>query len=256
MSESIKGMIHVHSDFSSDGLHSVADLADFARQSGFRFVGLTDHAEDLSFQDIHSLRRQCEEYSDESCIIIPGLEFRCSGDIHILGLGVTHEIISDDPVTVANQIQSSGGIAILAHPARNGYECPAELYRVLNGIEIWNAGYDGRFVPPLANLRLLQEARAGNPNVLGFGGADLHVFDRPPGVLIELQSNGATRVDAGSVLDCLRGGAFSMGGRYMSFDAKPSLDWLARFRLWAFRKLYETSKLIRDFALQGAWEAR
>ncbi len=104
MSENIKGIIHVHSDFSRDGLHSVADLAEFARQSGFRFVGLTDHAEDLSEEHMQSLRQECEKHSDESCVMIPGLEFRCSGDIHILGLGIAHDIASGDPVTVASRI--------------------------------------------------------------------------------------------------------------------------------------------------------
>ena len=249
MGEPLRGIIHVHSDFSRDGMHSVADLAAFARESGFRFVGLTDHAEDLIPKDIHNLQRECEEYSDESCLIIPGLEFRCSGDIHILGLAVTQEITSDDPVTVAGQIQHLGGIAILAHPSRNGYQCPAELYRVLNGIEIWNTGYDGRFVPPLANIRLLQEARAGNTNVLAFGGADLHAFYRPPGVVLELSTNGAGQIDTEVVLQGLRRGGFSVCGKYLSFRANPELNGLMRFHLWAFRKIYELSKSIRDVTL-------
>ncbi len=147
MSEPVRGIIHVHSDFSRDGLHSIADLADFAREAGFRFVGLTDHDEDLSLEDRTSLRRECEKHSDESCVIIPGLEFRCNADIHILGLGITDDVRSSDAATVATQITEMGGIAVLAHPSRNGYQCPGELCAVLNGIEIWNAVYDGRFVP-------------------------------------------------------------------------------------------------------------
>ena len=249
MGESLRGIIHVHSDFSSDGLHSVADLADFAREYGFRFVGLTDHAEDLSPDDIHGLQRECEEHSDESCIIIPGLEFRCSGDIHILGLGVIHEITSDDPVTVAGQIQHLGGIAILAHPARNGYQFPQGLWTSLNGIEMWNAAYDGRFVPPLINIRLLQDARSTEPNILGFGGADLHSFYRLVGVELELRVNGNDGLAKEMVLGCLRTGEFSVRGRFVSFDAHAPPHWLSRVYLWAFRKLYEVSKAVRDMAL-------
>jgi hypothetical protein len=55
-----------------------------------------------------------------------------------------------------------GGLAVLAHPGRAAYHCPPALCVALDGIEIWNAAYDGRFVPPPASFRLLQEARCAN----------------------------------------------------------------------------------------------
>ena len=251
MSESVKGIIHVHSDFSRDGLHCVADLADFAREAGFQFVGLTDHAEDLSFEDLKSLRGECEKYSDDSCVMIPGLEFRCYDDIHILGLGFTGDVLSSDAVTVAIEIGARGGLAILAHPIRNGYKCPQELFGVLGGIEIWNAAYDGRFVPRLASLRVLQEARNVNPSMFGIGGADLHGLHSVPGVVIQLAVNGSTKVDARMVLQHLRLGRFSVSGRYVSFDAHTRAHLLARFLLWPFREIYEVAKRIRDVAIGG-----
>ena len=252
MSKPITGIIHVHSEFSSDGFHSVADLADFARQSGFRFVGLTDHSEDLSAEDIQSLQRECIKCSDELLIMIPGLEFRCQEDVHILGIGVTENITSVDPVTVASEIQERGGLALLAHPGRNEYQFPRELCRVLDGIEIWNAGYDGRFVPPLANLRLLEEARAINPAVLGFGGADLHGFDQPPGVALQLQENGSGQVDIGMVLHGLRSGSFSVRGTYLTFDATTGSHRVGGIPLITFRKLYEISRAVRNVVLGGS----
>lgn len=249
MSGFVQGIIHVHSDFSSDGLHSVADLADFARQSGFRFVGLTDHAEDLSDQDIQSLQHECKRCSDASFAMIPGLEFRCQEDVHILGVGVTENIASTDPVMVARHIQGLGGLAVIAHPGRNGYQYPRDLYLVLNGIEIWNAGYDGPFVPPTANLRLLQEARAMNPAVLGFGGADLHSLDRTAGVMLQLRHNGSESISKETILEDLRTGGFSIRGRYVSFDANPGCHCLSKVYLWAFRKIYETSTGIRNGVL-------
>ncbi len=249
MNKPVRGIIHVHSHFSTDGLCSIAVLADFARDSGFQFVGLTDHAEDLSLEERESLRRECEKHSDESCVLIPGLEFRCGDDIHILGLGITDDMGSTDPVAVAMQIRGLGGLAILAHPGRNGYQCPRKLCSVLDGIEIWNAGYDGRFVPPLANLRLLQEARDFNPSIFGFGGTDLHWLDRPPGVVLKLGVNGTAGLNARVVLQHLRSGGFSVCGRYMSFDACTSPHRLTRLSLWTFRKLYEVFKAIRDRAM-------
>ena len=249
MDQFLKGIIHVHSDFSSDGFHSVADLADYARQSGFRFVGLTDHAEDVPAEDMQSFQQECIKWSDESFVMIPGLEFRCQEDLHILGIGVTENIASTDPFIVASHIQGLGGLAVIAHPGRNGYQFPRELCKVLDGIEIWNAGYDGRFVPPLANFRLLKEAQAVNPAVLGFGGADLHGFDRPPGVVLRLRQNGSGSVDRETVLDDLRTGGFSICGRYVSFDANAASHRLSRLYLWAFRKLYEISSAVRNGVL-------
>lgn len=249
MGETVKGIVHVHSHFSRDGLCSIADLAGFARESGFQFVGLTDHAEDLTPEDMKSMRRQCEKHSDESCVIIPGLEFRCSRDIHILGLGVTNDILSVDPTTVAREIVALGGLAILAHPGQSGYQYPAGLCRALDGIEIWNAAYDGRFVPTLAGLCLLRKAREHNPVIFGFGGADLHGLDRPPGVILYLRVNGTCPVDAQTVLDFLRSGRFTLRGTYVSLDAHAGRHPLARFRLWAFRKIYEVARGIRNTTL-------
>jgi len=249
MAERVRGIIHVHSEFSRDGLSSIADLADFAREAGFRFVGLTDHAEDLCPHDMESLQQECEAHSDESCLMIPGLEFRCSDEIHILGLGIAKEIVSTDAVSAAREIQAWGGLAILAHPSRNEYQFPRELWVSLNGIEIWNAGYDGRFVPPLANLRLLQEARTANHNILGFGGEDLHIWDRPPRVVVDLQGEGIGRLDIGMVLHGLQMGRFSVHGRYLSFDAMTGPGWLGGIPLRVFRKTYEISKTFRNLVL-------
>jgi len=246
MSEPIRGMIHVHSHFSRDGLCSIADLAAFARESGFQFVGLTDHAEDFSPPDFEALRRECKEHSDELCVMIPGLEYRCRGEIHVLGLGITHDISSDDPVVVASTIRALGGIAVLAHPGRNGYQCPPKLCAALNGIEIWNAGYDGRFVPPLAGIQLLEEAWEVNSSIVGIGGADLHGLHRRPGVELQLPINGSAGIDTELVLQCFRMGRFSVCGQFVRFNSHTAPHLLGRTCLWAFRKMYELSKAIRN----------
>lgn len=245
----VTGIIHVHSDFSSDGLCSIADLAGLAREAGFRFVGLTDHAEDLSSEDVEDFRRECEKHSDESFAMIPGLEFRCRGEIHILGLGAAGHIDETDPVVIASQVRAKGGVAILAHPGRIGYQCPPELFTALHGIEIWNSPDDGRFVPPLAGLHLLREARMANPAIFGFGGVDLHWIDQSPAVTLELSMNGTFPVSAGVVLDFLRSGRFTVRGRYIAFSARPAANWLTFSSFSALRKLYEVARTIREIAL-------
>lgn len=248
MSEFARGIIHVHSDFSRDGFCSVKDLAEFAREAGFGFVGITDHAEDLSAGDVKELSQNCKTYSDESFVMIPGLEFRCTDGLHILGLGVREGIEDVDPVRVASRIRQQGGVAVLAHPSASGHRCPRELSAVLDGIEIWNARYDGRYVPAMANVRLLEEVREINPAVAGFGGADLHVLDRDPGVALELRVRPKPNVDPDMVLKDLREGKFAVCGRYLRLHTRLPARGLARAGLWAFRKSYELSKAIRDAA--------
>ncbi len=249
MSGLVSGVIHVHSDFSKDGLCSVAELADFARDSGFGFVALTDHAEDLSGDDVKALGRECEKSSDPSFVMIPGLEFRCSGGIHILGLGIRDHIWRRDPLEVASQIRVRGGLAILAHPGGSEDRCPRALGELLDGIEIWNAAYDGRVAPPVANIRLLENMRHFNPAIAGFGGADLHGLHLPPGVILQMQVNESARGDARMLLEHLRLGRFVIRGRFITLDAHASYSWLTRACLWMFRKSYEVSKTIRDVAL-------
>lgn len=251
MNERVTGIIHVHSDFSRDGSCSIATLADFARQAGFQFVGLTDHSEDVCFKDLKSLRRQCEKHSDESFVMMPGLEFRCADGIHLLGVGITDQILTTDAVIVATQIGAMGGLAILAHPGRSDYQCSPELCSVLDGIEIWNAAYDGRFVPALGSIRLLQEARRSNPTICGFGGADLHGLHSPPGVALEFRAERIFHINTQVVLRCLQSGTFTIRGRYVSFNAHTGADPLAWFPLWGFRKLYEIAKAVRDATSGG-----
>ncbi len=244
----MRGIIHAHSEFSRDGLHSVGDLADFARECGFRFVGLTDHAEDLSAEDIQSLQQECIKCSDELFVMIPGLEFRCRDDIHILGIGVTEKIASTDPVTVARYIQGVDGLAVIAHPGRNGYQCSPDLFPVVNGIEIWNAAYDGRFVPPLANLRIFQEARGHNANISAFGGADLHWFEGPPGITVELPAKTDFPVTPERVMDYLRLGKFTIRGKYFVLDSRIVSHPMMHFALIMGRTCYDWAKAIRQTA--------
>jgi DNA polymerase (family X) len=40
----IKGVLHTHTTY-SDGLHTLREMAEFAREEGFRYIGITDHSQ-------------------------------------------------------------------------------------------------------------------------------------------------------------------------------------------------------------------
>ena len=86
---SIRGDLHVHTDLSGDGEHSLEDMVATAAQLGYEYVGITDHAEDLSIngatrQQMLAQREQIgalqERYPDLR--ILHGVELNIDADGH------------------------------------------------------------------------------------------------------------------------------------------------------------------------------
>ncbi len=50
--ENLVGDLHVHTDLSGDGRSSLADMVAAARRRGYRFLAITEHAEDLPLQGV------------------------------------------------------------------------------------------------------------------------------------------------------------------------------------------------------------
>ena len=63
------------------------------------------------------------------------------------GLGIRHFTGVKDPIALARFIRAQGGLAVVSHPSRYGYEIPPALVGEIDGIEVWNASNDSRFVP-------------------------------------------------------------------------------------------------------------
>jgi len=63
------------------------------------------------------------------------------------GLGIRHFTGVKDPIALARFIRAQGGLAVVSHPSRYGYEIPPALVGEIDGIEVWTASNDSRFVP-------------------------------------------------------------------------------------------------------------
>lgn len=50
--DELRGDLHVHTDLSGDGRSSLADMVAAARERGYRFLAITEHAEDLPMQGV------------------------------------------------------------------------------------------------------------------------------------------------------------------------------------------------------------
>jgi hypothetical protein len=215
----IKGAIHVHSILSGDGTMSIAELADFYRRHGYQFIAMTEHAEDLDVAGADAMMGQSRENSRNNFCVVPGLEFSSHTELHILGLGITLLYPQDDRLAVVEHIHAQGGLAILAHPRRCGWNCPEGILQAIDAIEIWNVGYDGKFLPSAKAFAGFAAMRKVNPKLLGVVGHDLHRRESFYDVAVEMD---VPSLSAETILENLRGGSFWIRSRF--FRAGPSAE--------------------------------
>jgi predicted metal-dependent phosphoesterase TrpH len=238
-----KGIIHVHSNYSYDGRHSLEEIARHGRGRGYSFIGMSDHSDTLNEEKMAQQVKDCEKATTSDCLIIPGIEFTCENDLHLLGLGVRHYTDTKDPAKVSEFIRQQGGIAAIAHPSRYNFQISPNLADILHGIEVWNARYDGRFVPNDRSLNLLKEFRSRNKNLLAFGGQDLHWMTDHHYVEITVFCDELTE---NKILGALKDGNFLISGHFFRVNPKGGLGrWKIR-QIGAARRLYRLAKFVRD----------
>jgi len=216
------GAIHIHTEYSHDGRDSVASLREFARVRGISFLGITDHAEDFDAAKYRALQQECVAHSDASIQLIAGLEFRFAGyaGLHLLALGLSEFITPETPGEFISQTRGRSRFTFAAHPILYDYMLPDEVAAGIDAIEVWNAGYNTRFLPDPNAIRLLQRLRRTRPEVVGTAGLDQHDArnDRQTRVILSADA-------PADPLDALRAGQFRNRGRTMSFG--PRGEWPA-----------------------------
>lgn len=213
------GVIHVHTDYSHDGRDSLEGLRDWALGHGISWIGLTDHAEDLTPERFDEFAGRCRALSDARVSLIAGLEFRFAGytGLHLLALGLSRWI---EPRTPADFIRDARGAArftVVAHPILADYRVPGEVLAGIDAIEVWNAAYNTRFLPDPRAIRLLRDARVRRPELVGVVGLDQHdsANDRETRILVAAEER--------DPLAALAAGRYVNLGRGMRFDPSLSL---------------------------------
>jgi len=234
------GIVHVHSSYSHDGRDSLARLADIAKDRGIAFVGLTDHAEDLDAALFERYLTECAAVTAASGVtMIPGLEYRFLGlkGMHLLAFGLSRWMVPATPAEFLAQARDFARFTMAAHPGLYGYRLPEEVAARIDAIEIWNAGYNTRWLPDPKAIRLLGEVRRQRPEVVGVAGLDQHDAsnDRETRVLL------LTADRTADPLQELKAGRFTNLGRTMRLDprtpvSRPALAVL-RLARWGFDRL-------------------
>lgn len=217
----IKGALHVHSTLSHDGAMTIGELAQLYSRRGYHFVALTEHAEDMDNGAVELLVRRSREHSCAEFCFIPGLEFSALSPFHILGLGLSRIFPQEDRLALIEQIRSSGAMAILAHPKRTAWNCPQPILQAVDAVEIWNVGYDGKFLPSGRALREFASMRRINPRLMAVAGHDLHRRESFYDVALEMD---VASLSTGQILDNLRNGRYVIQSRFFRCASDASIS--------------------------------
>lgn len=184
----LKGALHVHSTY-SDGEFTLQELRETFIAGGCSFLCMSDHAEYFDQQSIARYISECESLSDQTFRLVPGLEYRCEREMHILGYCATTLTQSTDPETVIRHIDAQGAVSVIAHPKNDSFSWIESFTVLPQGIETWNSKYDGRYAPRPATFALLQRLRQRAPQMHAFYGLDLHWRQQFRGLHVLLESN-------------------------------------------------------------------
>ena len=117
---------------------------------------------------------ECKSLSEDDFVIIPGLEFRCENGLELLGLNISKKLNILEPKKLIELIQEKDGLAILAHPHKYKFNWDCAAIKNLNGVEIWNYLYDGKYAPRISSINLLKSLRKINKNIFAYVGVDFH----------------------------------------------------------------------------------
>jgi len=241
------GIIHVHSTFSYDGEHTLEEIASFARKRGYHFVGITEHSDTFDTVKMSEFVKKCKYLSTPDLFIIPGIEFTCENNIHLIGLGIEYFTDIKHPVTVAKFIHDNNGITILAHPSRYSFRIPIELFNELDGIEVWNVPYDGRFVPNVSSIKFWKSIKNTNRCIIAFGGQDFHKISKHSHIKIIFDSD--NELNKEQILNELKNGRFRIKNGFFQIDPVHGPGFLSFAQMSVARMGYKLMKMIRDRSL-------
>ncbi len=243
----IKGSLHVHSTLSRDGTMTIAELVEWYCRKGYQFLALGEHAEDLDEAKVRIFNQQIAENSSPQFCVIPGIEFVCDSDIHILGVGVKHLILEKKPLAVIQEIHEQGGFAILAHPKRIKWKCPEDVLLAADAVEIWNIGYDGKYLPSPQALGAFQKMQRLNPRLFAVASHDFHRTPSFYDVAIQMD---VRSLSPDTILWNLRHGCYEIRSRFFRAGPGVRLSWSKALFLRVFGQQLSNMRKARSFLLR------
>lgn len=213
----ITGALHIHSRYSYDGKESLSALRELFMARGLRFVCMSEHTDQLTSEAAADFVAQCRALSDAEFVFVPGFEMPYQ-EAHVLLYGCTEfggQVAKD--ATALRAAASLASLVVLAHPVRNHFILDEALTAVINGIEIWNQQYDGKWRPRCRCATLLTSLRRTRPELLATAGLDFHRREHAgaPTVLLEVEA-----LTEAAIMAALKNGQYHFGSKRLLIGAK------------------------------------
>jgi predicted metal-dependent phosphoesterase TrpH len=212
------GALHLHSTYSYDAKLSLTELKQLFRSHGLSFACMTEHTDEMTPVAAEAFIAECRALSDDTFVFVPGFEISYR-DTHILAPGCTTFVSQHATDAELATWREHAPLMILAHPHRNGYQNRAPE-GMLDGVEVWNAQYDGKVVPRNGARALLARMRAVHHKLAAFAGWDFHREAHAGGPVI------AADVDALSeqaIIAALKSGAYTLRSQVVEMHSDGTL---------------------------------
>ncbi|HTC49472.1 MAG TPA: PHP domain-containing protein [Candidatus Aquilonibacter sp.] len=241
----LKGVLHIHSKY-SDGEFTLAEVRNIFIAENCSFVCMTDHAEYFDEESLARYVAECESLSDSNFRIVPGLEFRCERNMHILGYHATKLTASTKPEEVIRHIDTcDSAVSVIAHPKDDFFEWIESFSTLPQGIETWNSKYDGQYAPRSGTFALLQKLKQRAPEMRAFYGLDLHWKKQFRNFFIHLDCDSA---ETDAIMNALISGKYTAQKDDLSL---PSSGLLPQTVLEEFDRTHARSSRMREFFKDG-----
>lgn len=170
---------HIHSAYSPDSPVEPRTVLKMAKKKGLNGVAVTDH--DTIRGGLEALKAN----SDPNFVVIVGSEVETTDKGDIIGLFLSQEIQSREANEVIEEIKEQGGVAMWAHPYREGKNLlPSVLIKRIDVIEGFNA-------KTLESQNMLARALAERCRKPVAGASDAHAAEEI--------GNAATLIDCSSI---------------------------------------------------------
>ena len=252
MTRRLQGVAHVHSTYSFDGRLKMPELAQFLRDRGVNFVLLSEHVESLTPESIRQFIAEAATVSDESFLIIPGIEIDA---LHALFYGVSAVDGWMNNEHLARQLVAAGALTVVSHPVKIRAGIPSITEQHVEGVEIWNSRHDGKV---LLNPRILdywnQLRKETGRDLIPVCGIDFHRQSDFVPLMLELDSES---LDRESVFRAIRESRFHItrSGKRVPLDFRAgTLSGAYRAYCGLYRAAYDSVYSIHRAAVRSNWK--
>lgn len=124
----LKGILHAHSTW-SDGIHSIAEMAEAARALGMTYLGLSDHSRSAAYAGGMSIERVKEQHAE-----IDAVNAKLGGAFRVLK-GIEVDILADGELDYPDEVLRTFDLVIASVHSRFNLTAEEQTRRMIRAIE-------------------------------------------------------------------------------------------------------------------------